>query len=99
MQAPQETKETMFAHIRQWQVSGSSQKAFCQANQIRYHVFQYWYSLFKKADKKKSPAPSNFVRLHVPNVSADLFAELSLPAGTRIIFYQPVSSDYLRSFL
>ncbi|MBE7172679.1 MAG: hypothetical protein INR73_19020 [Williamsia sp.] len=99
MQAPQETKETMFAHIRQWQASGASQKAFCQANQIRYHVFHYWYSLFKKTDEKTSPAPASFVRLDVPNVPADLSAELSLPAGTRITFYQPVSSDYLRSLL
>ena len=99
MQAPQETKETMFTHIRQWQSSGLSQKAFCQANHIRYHVFHYWYRLFKDNSEQKNTAPASFVRVYVPNVSSDLFAELSFSAGTKITFYQPVSSDYLKSLL
>ena len=99
MQAPQETKDTMFAHIRQWQASGLSQKAFCQSNQIRYHVFHYWYRLYRDAGELKKSAPASFVRLHAPNVSSDMFAELSLPAGSKITFYQPISSDYLRSLL
>ena len=100
MQALQETKEAMFAHIRQWQSSALSQKAFCEQFQIRYHVFHYWYRLFKDAGEQKTSAPAaGFVRLHVPHVSADLFAELSFPAGSKIIFYQPVSSEYLRSLL
>lgn len=99
MQVHQSSKESMFASIRQWQSSGLSQKSFCEANQIRYHVFHYWYRVFKDSGEQKSSAPAGFVRVHVPPVCSDLFADVSFPGGSRITFYQPVSSEYLKSLL
>ena len=36
-----------------WQQSGLSQKAFCAANNIAYHVFHYWYRVYKANQKSK----------------------------------------------
>ncbi len=33
--------------ISQWQQSGLTQKAFCTTNNIAYHVFHYWYSVYR----------------------------------------------------
>lgn len=33
--------------ITQWQQSGLTQKAFCITNNIAYHVFHYWYRVYR----------------------------------------------------
>jgi hypothetical protein len=99
MQADQSSRESIFASIRQWQSSGLSQKSFCKANQIRYHVFHYWYRVFKDTSEQNPSTVASFVRVHVPPVSTDLFADVSFPVGSKVTFYQPVSSEYLKSLL
>ena len=100
MQAHQSSRENMFSSIREWQSSGLSQRAFCEAHQIRYHVFHYWYRVFKDAGEQNSSTPASFVRVHIPPVSTtDLFADVNFPGGSKVTFYQPVSSDYLKSLL
>ena len=37
----------MLQMISQWQQGGLSQKDFCAANNIAYHVFHYWYGVYK----------------------------------------------------
>ena len=33
--------------IQQWQTSGLTQREFCIANNIVYHVFHYWYGVYR----------------------------------------------------
>jgi hypothetical protein len=38
------------AMISQWVESGLSQKAFCAKKRIAYHVFHYWYKIYRSAE-------------------------------------------------
>ena len=37
----------MLQMITRWQQSGLTQKDFCSSNNIRYHVFHYWYGVYR----------------------------------------------------
>ena len=86
-------KDAGMAIIKGWQRSGLSQRKFCEQNHIAYHSFHYWYKRFR--DQKPS---ASFVPVHIqPPVTGSV--ELILPDGKRVLFYQPVSSDYLKALL
>ena len=37
----------MLEMVTRWKQSGQSQKAFCTSNSIAYHVFHYWYGVYR----------------------------------------------------
>ena len=84
-----------FAMIAAWQQSGQSQKQFCLQNNIVYHVFHYWYKIYRD----QQPAGSgSFVTLSiVPQVQTNV--ELHLTDGKRIVFHQPVSVEFLKALI
>lgn len=91
----------MFSMIRGWQQSGVTQKAFCEEHDIPYHVFHYWYKCFRDAP---SPAKEQgFIALKIqPSSSVNTSCaavELLLADGKRLLFHQPVSSDYLKALI
>lgn len=47
MQNKKEERVEKLKMITQWQQSGLSQTAFCAANKIAYHVFHYWYGVYR----------------------------------------------------
>ena len=47
MQDKKEHRASMLQMITQWQQSGLTQKGFCAANNIAYHVFHYWYRVYR----------------------------------------------------
>lgn len=100
MQYDNNTQKQMFAMVEAWKQSNLSQKAWCEQNQIRYHVFHYWYKLYR--DKQSgSPAPA-FIPLTVkPSFSDATCAniEVVLADGKRILFHQAVSSDFLKAVI
>ena len=98
MEANQDIRESMFIKIQQWQSSGLTQKAFCEAQSIRYHVFHYWYKVFKDS-KQQLPPPDHFVQLAIPTVSSDAFAEIHFTSGNKVTLYQPVHVDFLKALL
>lgn len=51
MHATKEQRAQFLAMIEQWQQSGLSQKVFCTENKIVYHVFHYWYGIYKSEQK------------------------------------------------
>ena len=51
MHATKEQRAQFLAMIKQWQQSGLSQKLFCTNNNIAYHVFHYWYGVYKSEQK------------------------------------------------
>lgn len=51
MHATKEQRTQFLAMIKQWQQSGLSQKVFCTENNIAYHVFHYWYGVYKSDQK------------------------------------------------
>lgn len=42
-----EHRTQMLQMITQWQQSGLSQRAFCTSHNIAYHVFHYWYGVYR----------------------------------------------------
>ncbi len=51
MHSTKEQRVQFLGMIKQWQQSGLSQKAFCANNNIAYHVFHYWYGVYKSEQK------------------------------------------------
>ena len=47
MQNKKEHRAESLQMITQWQQSGLTQKAFCITNNIAYHVFHYWYGVYR----------------------------------------------------
>ncbi len=101
MQYDDQIQQQMFSMILSWQQSGLSQKIYCEQHQIRYHVFHYWYRRYKDTQTPKTEL--GFVPLRT-EPSASLSAcsaniEMVLADGKRILFHQPVSSDYLKALI
>jgi predicted acetyltransferase len=99
MRNNQEVKEQMFSYIVQWKNSNQSQKAFCIEHNIRYYVFHYWLKRYREDVQGKKDKPSSFVKLQVTQSAMLAPAELILPDGKRLLFHEPVSSDFLKSLI
>lgn len=99
MQNKEVVRQQNFAMIEQWQQSGLSQKAFCEQNNIAYHVFHYWYKRHRVAQLGTDNQPSSFVKLEMTSRAEYAHIEVVLPDGMRLLFHQPVSSDYLKAII
>jgi hypothetical protein len=99
MQYNEQVEQQMFAMILSWQQSGLSQKVYCEQHSIRYHVFHYWYKRYR--DGQTMDKEPGFISLKIkPSYDcAAPHAELLLPDGKRLLFHQPVSSDYLKAII
>jgi hypothetical protein len=100
MQYNKNTQEKMFAMVVGWQQSGLSQKVYCEQNQIRYHVFHYWYKRYR--DEQSSSSEPAFIPLNVKPSFLDPTCaniEVVLADGKRVLFHQAVSSDFLRAVI
>jgi len=47
MQDKKEHRAAMLQMITQWQQSRLTQKTYCATNNIAYHVFHYWYGVYR----------------------------------------------------
>jgi hypothetical protein len=48
MQNKKEQREQMMSMITNWIASGLKQREYCVANKVAYHVFHYWYGVYRK---------------------------------------------------
>jgi hypothetical protein len=97
MQSKEEVQQQMFGYIDQWQQSTLTQKAFCQQINLSYHIFHYWYKRYRITDEQTSASSFKKLRVSTPSVCSSM--ELVLPDGKRLLFHQPVSSDYLKALI
>jgi len=65
MQNKKEQRAQLLEMITNWQQSGLSQKGFCAANNIHYHVFHYWYKVYKS----EQSATSSFLPVNIKSVA------------------------------
>ena len=87
------TREQKQELISQWEKSGKSRKVFCEENGIGYNSLVGWCKQFK------DPEPSTgFAEVQLTQSSA-LFAQVHLPGGIKIDFYQPIPADFIRPFV
>jgi hypothetical protein len=92
-------RQERYNMIVDWQQSGQTQRLYCQTQNIPYHVFHYWYKQYRNSQQPPPAALPGFTAVNLPAVSDSASAALVLPDGRRIVFYQPVSSDYLRALI
>ena len=97
MQSNEPVQQKMFSLIDQWQQSDITQKLFCEQNNIQYYVFHYWYGRYRKQNQNTEKSP-RFIKLAVSS-TGNAYAELILPDGKRLLFHQPVTSDYLKMLI
>ena len=92
----------MFNFIDCWSKSNQSQKEFCNQHQVGYHVFHYWYKLWKE-EKQSTSIPSDFIPVTIKPEQVNEItnngktAEIIFPDGTKVVFYQPLDANYIRS--
>jgi len=92
-------REAMFKKIERWQQSGLTQKAWCEENKVRYHIFHYWYKHYRDAGNEAAKPAVSFIPLQVQQTDSQPLMELVIGSDKRVLFYQPVSSDFLRSLI
>ncbi len=89
----------MFSHIREWESGNQSQKTYCLEHNIQYYVFHYWLKRYRDDMEGQKGKPASFVKLQVTPIAMVAHAELILPDGKRLVFHQPVGSDFLKSLI
>jgi transposase-like protein len=94
-----EVRRQMLELIEQWQQSGLSQKAFCQQQSIRSHSFYYWYKRYRQQHASSQNNNSSLVELQIEKSAAASSIEINYPGGIRVIFHDPVSSNYLKALI
>jgi len=94
-----EVRQQMFEIIAQWQQSGFTQKAFCEQHSIRYYVFHYWYKRYRLEQSGVDNSNSAFVKLQIAKPVAGGAVEIYFPGGVRLLFHEPVSSNYLKALI
>jgi len=90
-------REKMFSSIASWQSSDLSQKEWCQQQNIAYHIFHYWYKKYKE-EQQLTDGNAPFVRLTVKS-ELGTACEVVFNDGTKVIFREPISVQYLKSLL
>ena len=75
MQNKTDQRTELLGMITQWQESGLTQKAFCINNNIAYHVFHYWYGVYRS----KQNTTDSFVPVKIRPAANE---ELIIISGT-----------------
>ncbi|HRQ18298.1 MAG TPA: hypothetical protein PL085_14580 [Agriterribacter sp.] len=89
-----EVRRQMSEMIERWRQSGLSQKSFCENESIKPYVFYYWYKHWRLAEQA-SENKSGFVKLNIEKATVPTSVEIHFPGGVRLVFHEPVDSDYL----
>ncbi len=91
MQDKKDIRSEKFKMIKQWQKSGLTQKAFCEANNIVYHSFHYWYKAFKDDPIAGNTfLPVKVIQPHTPEIitlRSNSGIEMQLPLTDRSISF------------
>jgi hypothetical protein len=100
MQAPANNRTEMFSMIEQWKASSLSQKAYCRQQNLSYHVFHYWYKVYRDEKGEDSSKQASFVPFHLQQpITHTAVMELVLSDGKRILFHQQASAAFIKALL
>jgi hypothetical protein len=80
MQDKKVRRTVMFQMISDWQQCGLSQKDYCVANNIAYHVFHYWYGVYRSGQNDTE----GFVPVNVTSPTNDNQIVLTGVSGIRL---------------
>ena len=100
--------QEMRQHITSWQNSKMSSREYCSDKGLAVHKLYYWLNKIKKEQPLMDSTAGGFLRVRpkavpsTPQIHADTTRpsmEVSLPNGTRIVFYHAISNDLVNLFL
>ena len=94
-----EVRQQMFQIIEQWKQSGLSQNAFCEQQSMRFHKFYYWYKCYRRVNDIADENNRGFVKLKIEKPVLSSSVEIHFPGGVRVLFHEPVSSNYLKTLI
>ncbi len=94
-----EVLRQMFEMIEQWQQSGLTKKAYCEQQSIKHHSFYYWYKRYRQQHPDIDNNSSSFVKLQIEKSPVATSVEIYFPGGIRLLFHDPVSSNYLKALI
>ena len=99
MKREESQSKEMFAHIACWQSSGLSQRAFLEQHKIIPHIFYYWLKRYRQ--KEATAEKQGFIPVKVTPVKQQEIPSMEVLGvnGNRILFYDRVDADYLKSLL
>jgi hypothetical protein len=97
------TREAWRELIQSWKASDLTQKQFCAQHSIAYSAFHYWFKKFRQEGTATESGPGfASVTISSNNVVSNhgsVLAELVLPDGRRVSFYQGIDVQFLRDLL
>ncbi len=99
MRKDPEVRQQMFEMIEQWKQSGLSQNAFCEQQSMRFHKFYYWYKCYRRQHDVCEDNRPGFVKLKIEKPEVASSVEIHFPGGIRVLFHEPVSSNYLKTLI
>lgn len=78
-----EKRKHMLDLIEAYENSGQTQKSFCDENDLKMPVFQYWLRKYRKSDSTNKPASFIPIEVDPPRESPGAFAcVIEYPDGT-----------------
>jgi hypothetical protein len=90
----------MFPQIQKWELSGLSQKEFCERHDIKPHVFYYWLRHYRAESQVFSKETSGFVSVQMEESPGEsVVVEVIYVNGTRVVFKEGVGLNFLRGLL
>lgn len=78
-----------FAMIEQWKSSGLNQRKFCEDNQIAYHVFHYWYGVYRSYQRPKT----SFLPVQVQQPEQSIASNIIIKGARGIEVLLPVNQQ------
>jgi len=94
-----EIRQQMFEMVEQWKQSSLSQNEFCEQQSIRFHKFYYWFKCYRRQHDMVDNNSVGFVKLKIEKPSIASSVEIYFPGGVRVLFHEPVSSNYLKTLI
>ena len=94
-----ELRRQMFEVIEHWQQSGLTKKEYCQQRSIKHHSFYYWYKCYRTDHGNADNNSGGFTKLKIDKAVIAASVEIHFPDGVRLLFHEPVSSNYLKALI
>jgi hypothetical protein len=92
------SKEEINQVVELWKQSGKTKKSFADEQGLKYVTFTGWCKRHGRKKIVQKSTPEKFIPIEVKQ-EPSIFAELEFSAGQKIVFYQSVTAEYLKTLL
>lgn len=90
---PKITKAERIAMHKEWEgrisefrMSGQTRRAWCEANQVSIHQFQYWFGKLAHQESGRRPEPGTWAQIQVKETNQPkIHSALSVRIGSAVI--------------